>query len=165
MVRQDALAASEEALALARDLGAADPKKHHPLLARSLRIHANALYQNGQLAQALECAREAAETARTPKGEWARALVNEAHILSAMGAFRETIDVAEIAISALIDLAADQPLDFAQPLADAFNSRNIAFHNLGKFEQALEAATQAVDHMRTLMTLRPDIFAPVFSGS
>jgi tetratricopeptide (TPR) repeat protein len=171
--REDALAASEEAVTLNRDLAAARPDAFRPDLAMSLNnlsIRLNAL---GRREDALAAIEEAVTlyrdlAAARPdafRPDLAMALTNLSGCLDELGRREDALAASEEAVTLNRDLAAARPDAFRPDLAGSLNNLSGCLDGLGRREDALAAIEEAVTIRRDLAAARPDAFRPVLAGS
>ena len=142
---RETLAAEEEALALYRDLAAANPA-HQPALASALNSYGISLTDLGRHRDALAAEEEAlalyrdlaaANPAHQPA--LARALNNYGDSLTDLGRHRDALAAEEEALALYRDLAAANPAH--QPaLASALNSYGVSLRDLGRHRDALAAS-------------------------
>ena len=157
---RDALAAKEEALALYRDLAAANPA-HQPSLAGALNSYGTSLRDLGRHRDALAAEEEAlalyrdlaaANPAHQPS--LANALNSYGASLRDLGRHREALAAEEEALALYRDLAAANPAH--QPdLARALNNYGISLRDLGRHRDALAALEEALALCRDLAAANP----------
>jgi tetratricopeptide (TPR) repeat protein len=162
----DACAASDRAVAIARELAADQPETFRPLLAGMLRNHSATLEWAGSIRDALLAALEAREIAvelahgnPTFHRLLADVSMNLSVLLGAAG-FREgALEELDRAIYTYRFLADAHP-DWARPsLAGALLNRAPMLLDLGRPEEAVDAADEGLCIYRTLADERPDAFA------
>jgi tetratricopeptide (TPR) repeat protein len=166
--REEALAASEEAVGLHRRLAAERPDAFRPDLARSLNSLGNRLDALGRRQEALDATDEAVAIRRSLAAEQpdafrpdlAKSLHNLGIRLDALGRRVEALDATEEAVGLYRSLAAEQPNAFRADLASSLNNLGIRLNALGRREEALAATEEAVSIRRSLAANRPDAFRP-----
>jgi len=157
---QEALAAEEEALALCRDLAAANPA-HQPRLADALNGYGNSLAALGRHQEALAAEEEAlalcrdlaaANPAHQPR--LADALNSYGNSLAALGRHQEALAAEEEALALCRDLAAANPAH--QPrLARVLNGYAASLRDLRRHQEALAAEEEALALCRDLAAANP----------
>ena len=157
---REALAAKEEALALRRDLAAANPA-HQPDLANTLNSYGVSLRDLGWYREALAADDEAlalwrglaaANPAHQP--DLANTLNNYGASLTGLGRHREALAADDEALALWRDLAAANPAH--QPdLARALNSYGASLRDLGRQREALAAFEEALALYRDLAAANP----------
>ncbi len=170
--REDALAASKEAVALYRQLAAARPDAFRPGLATSLNNLSNRLSDIGHREDALAAGEEAvairrALAAARPdafRPDLAMSLNNLSKRLSRLGRREDALAAGEEAVAIRRALAATRPDAFRPDLAGSLNNLSVCLSNLGRREDALATIEEAVTLYRELAAVRPDAFRPRLAG-
>jgi len=178
--RDDALAATEEAVHLYRSLL---PITAEPLegptdilsgLAQSLNTLGQALSDLGRRQEAVSATEEAVRhfrtLAATEPGTFLPELAKSLNSLgNRLGADRDGRDDALTATAEAVEyyysLHADRPEAYRAGLATALNDLGIRFSDLGKWEDALDFTQQAVEHYRALVAACPDALLPDLTTS
>ncbi|MFE9776346.1 tetratricopeptide repeat protein [Streptomyces sp. NPDC005931] len=153
-----ALAATDAALVLLRDLTAARPATWQPTLAAALNRAALLWAKMGRRQQALEASLESVTLYRqaveaNPAAyqlELAGVLTNLGRDLAAVGRDAEALDVALEAVALRRDLAAHEPLAHEPALAAALTNLCSRLERAGRRQEALDAAQEAVSLLRPL---------------
>ncbi|MGD0764155.1 MAG: tetratricopeptide repeat protein [Roseiarcus sp.] len=166
--REDALAATQEAVEILRRLAADRPDAFLPDLAASLNNLGHRLWELGRREEALAAASEATEIYRRLAADRPGAfLPNLAKSLNTLGAALCELGRREDALVAAreatdIDrrLAADRPDAFLPDLTTSLNNFGGMLSELGRREEALAAAREATEIDRRLAADRPDAFLP-----
>jgi tetratricopeptide (TPR) repeat protein len=182
--REDALAASEEAVTIYRELARDRPHWYavrrrltqHTLrgdLARSLNNLAADLGELGRREEELTAIQEAVgilrELARarpnTFRPDLARSLNNLMHGLGDLGRREEALAAIEEAVAIYQELAAARPDAFRPDLALSLSNLSLALGRRGRRKEALAAGEEAVGIYRELAAARPDAFRPDLARS
>jgi tetratricopeptide (TPR) repeat protein len=171
--REEALAASQEAVELYRRLAQTRPDAFLPDLASSvgsLGPHFSAL---GRREEALAASQEAVELYRRlaqarPDAflpDLGMSLSNLGNCFSALGRREEALGASQEAVELYRCLAQPRPDAFLPDLGMSLNNLGHRFSALGRQEEALAASQEAVDIRRRLAQVRPDAFLPDLAGS
>ena len=171
--REDALAASEEAVTIFRELAAARPDAFRPGLATSLTSLSDQLRELGREEDALTASEEAVsihrELAAARPGAFrpglARSLANLSIWLSDLGLREDALAAVEEAVSIRRELAAARPGAFRPDLASSLNDLSLRLADLGQREDALAAVEEGTGTYRELAAARPDAFRPDLAWS
>jgi tetratricopeptide (TPR) repeat protein len=166
--REEALAATQEAADLYRDLARANPQAFLPYLATSLNNLGRDLSALGQREEALRATQEAVEIRRqlaqeNPQAflpDLATSLNNLGLMLSALGWREEALAATQEAVEHYHKLARQNPPAFLPDLAMSLNNLGRALSALGRREEALAATQEAVDLYRGLARANPQAFLP-----
>ena len=166
--REEALAASEQAVDLYRDLADTRPDAFRPNLAMSLNNLANRLSDLGRREEALAAIEQAVAIRRALadtrpdafRPDLAGSLNNLANRLSDLGRREEALAAIEQAVALYRTLADAKPDAFRPDLAMSLNNLSGHSSGLGRREEALAASEQAVALYRDLADTRPDAFRP-----
>jgi tetratricopeptide (TPR) repeat protein len=157
---REALAAAEEALALYRDLAAANPA-HRPGVANALTGRGVSLRDLGQHREALAAAEEALALYRnlaaanpSHQPDLANALTAHGASLQDLGRYQEALAALEQALALYRDLAAANPA-YQPGLANALNNYGTSLTDLGQHREALAAAEEALALYRDLAAANP----------
>ena len=162
----EALAATEEAVALYRELASAWPDAFRPELAMALNNLGNWLAALGRREHALNVAKESVALYRELPAarpdaisrEFAMALDNLSLRLNALGRRADALAAAEEAVAIYRELAAARPEAFRHDLSRALNHLGNWLSNLDRHEDALAVTEEAVELKRELAAARPDAF-------
>jgi tetratricopeptide (TPR) repeat protein len=168
-----ALAAAEEAVAIRRELAAAQPDAFLPGLAMSLSTQSNRLGGLGRRDEALAAVEEAVAIRRRLViaqdhlflPDLAASLNNQSNRLSDVGRREEALAAIEEAVGIYRRLAAAQADVFLPDLAMSLNNQSRHLGGLGRREESLAAALEAVAIRRELAAERPDAFLPDLARS
>ena len=165
--REDALAASEEATGIRRELAEALGDAFRPDLARSLHNLAYRLGKLGRREDALAASEEATAIYRELafRPGLARSLNNLAYRLADLGRREDALAASEEATGILRELAAALPDAFRPDLARSLHNLAYRLGKLGRREDALAASEEAVGIRRELAAARPDAFRPDLAAS
>jgi len=165
-----ALAAIEEAVALYRELAAAEPARYTPDLADSLTNLRASLRDLGEHRRALAAIEEAvalyrelaaAEPARyTP--DLADSLSSVGASLSDLGEHRRALAAIEEAVALLRE---PEPARYTPDLARSLNNLGAILSNLGEHRRALAAKEEAVALYRELAAAEPARYTPDLARS
>jgi tetratricopeptide (TPR) repeat protein len=166
--REEALGASQEAVAICRRLAETRPEAFLPDLATGLNnlgLHLSDLRRReealGASQEAVAIRRRLAETrpdAFLP--DLAGSLSNLGIHLSELGRREEALGASQEAIAIRRRLAETRPDAFLPDLAGSLNNISADLSNLGRHEEALGASQEAVAIRRRLAETRPDAFLP-----
>ncbi len=170
---EDALAASEEAVQIRRDLYRKSPDVFAEVLASSLN-NLGIRYSNlKRLEDALAASEEAVQILRDPYRKspdvFAEVLASSLNNLgiwySNLKRLEDALAASEEAVQILRDLYRKNPDVFAEDLAQSLNNLGIWYSNLKRLEDALAASEEAVQILRDLYRKSPDVFAEVLATS
>jgi Trypsin-like peptidase domain/Tetratricopeptide repeat len=171
--REDALAASEEAVTIGRELAAARPDAFRPDLAASLNNLSADMADLDRVEDALATIEEATGIYRELAGarpdafrpDLARSLNNLAVRLAALGRREDALAAIEEATGIYRELAAARPDAFRPDLAASLNNLAARLAGLDRVEDALAVIEEAVTIRRELAGARPDAFRPDLARS
>lgn len=171
--RQEAFAATDEAVRVYRELGTQRPGAFRADLARSLTNLGVRLAELGRPREALAAAEEALASYRALANErpgafrpaLAASLNNLGNRLAELGRREEALSAANEAVELCRALAKDRPELFRADLARSLTNLGHRLAELGRLEEALSAAKEAVGLCRALASERPDAFRPLLAGS
>ena len=171
--REQALAASEEAVDKYRALAQSRPTAFLPDLARSVNGLSNRLAELGRREQALAVIEEAVAIRRAlaqanPDAylrDLATSLNNLSLRLAALGRREHALAAIKEAVDSYRTLGQAHPDAVLPDLAMSMNTLSNRLADLDRTEQALAAIEEAVDSYRTLAEARPDAFLPDLAGS
>jgi TIR domain/Tetratricopeptide repeat len=170
--REEALAASQEAVDIYRRLAETRPDTFLPDLAKSLNNLGRDLFNLGHRDKALAASQAAVdiyrrlvETRPDFLPDLATSLNNFGNGLSNLGRHEEALAAAQEAVDIRRRLAETRPDAFLPDLATSLNNFGNGLSNLGRHEEALAAAQEAVDIRRRLAETRPDAFLPRLATS
>jgi len=166
--REEALAATQEAVDIRRRLAQTRPDAFLPALATSLNNLGGDLSNVGRREEALAATQEAVDIDRRlaqtrPDAflpDLAMSLNNLGNGLSNLGRREEALAATQEAVDIRTRLAQTRPDAFLPDLASSLNNLGNGLFNLGRREEALAAAQEAVDIRRRLAQTRPDAFLP-----
>jgi tetratricopeptide (TPR) repeat protein len=170
---EEALAASEEAVASYRRLDAAQPDAFLPHLAGSLNNLSVDLSGLGRREAALAAIEEAVAIRRRLAAarpdaflpDLASSLNNLSADLADLGRREAALAASEEAVAVRRSLAAARPDEFLPVLAPSLNNLSNRLGDLGRREAALAAIEEAVASYRHLAAARPDAFLPYLALS
>jgi Tetratricopeptide repeat/Anaphase-promoting complex subunit 5 len=170
---EDALAASQEAVTIRRELVSAHPDAFRPDLATSLNNQSNRLGKLGRREEALAAIQEAAGVYRELAAarpdafhpDLAASLNNLSLCLAGLGRREEALAASQEAVIIRRELAGARPGAFHPDLATSLNNLSLWLADLGRREEALAAAEEAAGVYRELAAARPDAFRPDLAGS
>ena len=170
---EEALAQSEEAVQIRRQLALQRPDAFLPDLAGSLNNLANMLSDVGRREEALVHAEEAVQIYRQLAQQLpgaflpnlAGSLNNLANMLSAVGLRDEALARVQEAVQIRRQLAQQLPDAFLPSLAGSLNNLAHMFGAVGRGEEALAHAKEAVQIYRQLAQQRRDAFLPDLAAS
>jgi tetratricopeptide (TPR) repeat protein len=166
--RDDALAASEEATAIWRELAGKAPDAYRPALASALNNLAIRLSEVGQRQEALAPTQEGTDlyrelAAKTPdpyRADLASALNNLANHLGEIGQRQEALAPIQEAVAIQRELATSAPDTYRPALASALTNLAIRLSKVGQRQDALVPAQEATELYRELATIAPDTYRP-----
>jgi tetratricopeptide (TPR) repeat protein len=164
--RNEALAASKEAVAIYLELWAQNRNAFLPDLAWSLNSLGGVLSSMGRHEQALTASVEAAKIFRGLAARNRNAFLHDlawSHTsrgmtLSNLGRHEEALMASKEAVESFRALAAKNRDAFLGELADSLNRLGIRLSNLGRHEEALMASKEAVESFRALAAKNRDTF-------
>jgi tetratricopeptide (TPR) repeat protein len=170
---EEALAASQEAVAIYRRLAETRPDSFLPDLASSLNNVSWALSHLGRREEALAANQEAVAIDRRlaeirpdaflPDLAWS--LNNLGRDLYNLGRREEALAASQEAVAVYQRLAETRPDAFLPGLAGSVHNLGIWLSHLGRREEALAASQEAVAIRRRLAETRPDAFLPYLARS
>ncbi len=168
-----ALAASEEAVALYRDLARAEPARYTPNLANSLQNLGIDLRDVGEGRRALAVTEEAValrrDLARAEPARYTPDLANSLQSLGVdlrdVGEGRRALAVTEEAVTLYRDLARAEPARYSPDLASSLQSLGVQLGELGERRRALALAEEAVTLRRDLARAEPARYTPNLASS
>ncbi len=171
--REEALAATKEAVEIRRELARKNPDAFLPYLAGSLNNLGSDLSDLGRREEALAATEEAVEKYRqlarkNPDAflpDLAMSLNNLGAMLSGLGRREEALAATREAVEKYRQLARKNPDAFLPDLAMSLNNLGNRLSDLGRREEALEATEEAVEKYRQLARKNPDAFLPDLAGS
>ncbi|WP_433342596.1 hypothetical protein [Micromonospora sp. CA-111912] len=171
--RAEALAASEEAVNLRRELAATDRDAHLSDLATSVNNHAVRLAEAGRRTEALTASeegihlyRELAATNRyTHLSDLAMSVNNHAVQLAEAGRRTEALTASEEAVNLCRELAATDRDAHLPNLAMAVNNHTVRLAEAGRRTEALTASEEAVNLCRELAATNRDAHLPKLATS
>jgi Tetratricopeptide repeat len=182
--REEALAASEEAAGIYRELAAARLPWYalrrrlmqltvRTDLARSLNNLALRLGDLGRREEALAASEEAVTIRRELaaarpdafRPDLAGSLTNLSVDLGELGRWEEALAASQEAAGTYRELAAARPDAFRPALAGSLNNLSVRLAGLGRLEEALAASEEAAGIRRELAAARPDAFRPDLAAS
>ena len=169
----DALPVTEEAVAIRRDLAAANPARYRPDLAASLSNLGVRFSELGRPADALPVTEEAVAIRRdlaaaNPalyRSDLARSLSNLGVSFSELGRPADALPAEQEAVAIRRDLAAANPARYRPDLADSLSNLAIRFSELGRPADALPVTEEAVAIHRDLAAANPDRYRPDLADS
>ena len=165
---EDALAASDEAVKLYRQLVAANRTDGLRGLSSALHLHSQSLIELGRRRQAVgpseeavQLNRELAETNPEILGPGlAEALRNLGEIYASIGRKEEALQAVVDATARFETLATENPEKFLPALPGVLNSLSNRHIEMGHRKEALDATSKAVDIERTLVAGNRDAYLP-----
>jgi tetratricopeptide (TPR) repeat protein len=166
--REEALAATQEAVDIYRGLAQVNPQVFLPYLATSLNNLGSDLSALGRREEALAATQEAVDIYRAlacanPQAflpDLATSLNNLGAMLSALGRREEALAATQEAVEIRRQLAGQNPQAFLPDLAMSLNNLGNRLSALGRREEALKATREAVDIRRQLAQQNPQAFLP-----
>ncbi len=164
--REEALQATQEAVAVSRELAARRPDAFLPDLATSLNNLGSDLSALGRREEALQATQEAVAVyrelaARRPDAflpDFARSLNNLGAMLSELGRREEALQATQEAVAVYRELAVRRPDAFLPHLATSLNNLGSDLSDLGRREEALQAAEEAVRTLSPFYLRHPAAF-------
>jgi tetratricopeptide (TPR) repeat protein len=171
--REEALAASQEAVAIYRRLVETRPEAFLPYLAASLNNLGQDLSDLGRREEALAVSQEAVAITRHLAETWPDAFLpdlagrlnNLGKVLSDLGRREGALAASQEAVAVYQGLAETHPDEFLHDLAATLTNLGQNLSNLGRREGALAASQQAVAIYRRLAETRSDAFLPGLATS
>jgi len=171
--REGAYDATQEAVAIRRDLAQSRPDTFRSDLAMSLNNLGNILSDLGDREGARDAAQEAVDiyrdlAASRPdafRPNLALSLNNLGASLSDLGDHEGSRDAAQESVAIYRDLAASRPDAFQPALAGSLNNLCGELSALGEHKEARDAAQESVATYRDLAAFRPDAFLPNLANS
>ena len=165
--REEALAASEEAVGLYRSLAAARPDAFTPYLALALNTLSNRLYALGRHEAALTASQKAVELYRTLAAArpnaftpyLASSLNNLSVFLSDLGRREEALAASDEAVAIRRALAAARPDAFTPGLARSLSVLADVLEANGNLPAAIERDQQAISALSPFFLALPPAFA------
>ena len=166
--REEALAATQEAVDIYRGLAQVNPQVFLPDLATSLNNLGNRLSDLGRREKALTATQEAVDIYRAlaranPQAflpDLAMSLNNLGRALSALGRREKALTATQEAVKLYRQLAQQNPPAFRPNLAMSLNNLGNVLSELGRREKALTATQEAVDIYRDLARANSQAFLP-----
>ena len=164
----DALPATEQAVALYRDLVSVNPGRYRPDLAGSLANLGIGLSEIGCSAEALAVTQEALALYRDLAGEnpdryrseLAATLANLGTRFSEVGCHADGLSVTQDATSLLHKLAEIDPDRYQPELAATLTNLGTRFSDVGRHAEALIVTQEAARLYRNLASVNPDRYRP-----
>ena len=171
--REDARAATQEAVDIYRRLAAGSPTAYAPHLANALDNLGGRLGDLGRPEEALAATREAVAIRRRLAAEspadylpsLAGALSNYGNKLSEFGRLQDALAPTLEALEIRRRLAAERPDAFLSDVAISLTNLGNRLRELARPEEALAPAQEAVDIYRGLAVDGPDAFLPDFASA
>ena len=171
--REEALAATQEAVDLCRALAEARPDAFRPALARSLHNLGAHLAALGRYDEALAATQEAVDLYRAlaearpdaVRPDLARSLTSLGNCLAALGRYDEAQAATQEAVAIRCALAEARPDAVRPDLAGSLHNLGNCLAALGRYDEALAATQEAVAIRRALAEARPDAVRPDLATS
>jgi tetratricopeptide (TPR) repeat protein len=171
--REEALAATQEAVDIYRGLAQVNPQVFLPYLATSLNNLGSDLSALGRREEALAATQEAVDIYRAlaranPQAflpDLATSLNNLGNRLSDLGRREEALKATQESVDIRRKLAEQNRQAFLPDLAMSLNNLGRALSALGRREEALTATQKAVKIYRQLAEQNPQAFLPDLAGS
>ncbi|WP_261993275.1 tetratricopeptide repeat protein [Streptomyces sp. 3211.6] len=165
---EEALAISDESMAIYFGLATSPPYTHLPDLAASLSNHAVHLEALGRMEDALVVIKEAVTIHRNLVAtrpdlylpDLARSLQNLGSQLRDVRELEEAITASQEAVMLYRSLSSTHPDLFLPALAGVLSNLGTQLGDVGRTDEALAAANEAVALHRDLATRRPDTYLP-----
>jgi tetratricopeptide (TPR) repeat protein len=169
----EALPAEQEAVAIYRELAAANPDRYRPDLAQSLDNLGVTFSALGRPAEALPVTEEAAAIYRELAAAYpdryrpylAQSLSNLGVTFSDLGRPAEALPVTEEAVAIRRELAAANPDRYRPDLAQSLSNLGLWSSDLGRPAEALPVTEEAVAIYRELAAAHPDRYRPFLAQS
>jgi tetratricopeptide (TPR) repeat protein len=166
--REEALASSEEAVTIFRQLAQSDPDAHLPGLAKSLNDLGTRLLQLGRREEALAPSEEAVtifrQLAQSDPVTYLSGLAASLNVLgvllSELGRREDALPPTARAAHFRRLMAMANPGDYLPDLATSLNNLGARLAELGRCEEALGPCQEAVDLYRDLAQINPAGFLP-----
>ncbi|KAF8594481.1 hypothetical protein BDV93DRAFT_515736 [Ceratobasidium sp. AG-I] len=163
----EALAATQEAVQLYRELVRDRPTVFAPGLAQALTNLSADLFSLGCHEDALAAAQEGIQLYRelvknTPAvfaPKLAQAFTNRSLSLSSLGRHKDALAAAQEGIQLYRELVKNNPAVFAPKITQALSNLSVCLTSLGRHEDALAAAQEAIQLYRELVKNSPVVFA------
>ena len=164
----EALNAEQEAVAVYRELAAADPERYRTDLAAILNSLGKRFSQLGRPVEALTAVEEAAAIRRDLaaadpdlyRPELAATLNNLSVRFSELGRLAEALAAAQEAVAIRRELASASPERYRPDLATSLSNLGISLSQLGHPAEALPVMEEAVTVYRALAAASPDRYRP-----
>ena len=171
--REDALAPTEKAVRIHRELAAANPATYRPDLAAALNNLGYRLDAVGRREDALAQTEEAAQLYRelaaadpvAYRPGLATTLNNLGNALSGVGRREDALALTEEATQLYRELAAVNPAAHRPDLAIALNNLGVRLDAVGRREDALVPTEEAAQLYRELAAVNPAAYRPGFAGA
>jgi tetratricopeptide (TPR) repeat protein len=171
--RDEALAASEQALQLFEHLAEAQPERYLPEVARTLLNHSNQLQAIGRAREAVFAAARSTEIREklvqahpeTYLADYARSLKVLAARFSQFGGHEAALEPIEASVRNWRLLVERRGDAFLPEYADALNSLSVILGDLDRPAEALEPIALAVDIRRRLTESHPDAYRDLLATS
>jgi len=169
----EALPATEEAVAVYRELAAANPDRYRPELALSLANLGVRFSELGRPVEALPVTEEAVGVYRELaaadpdrfRPELAGSLANVGVHFWELGRPADALSATEEAVAVYRELAAANPDEYRLDLAGSLSNLGTHFSALGRLAEALDAEQEAVAVYRELAAANPDRYRPDLARS
>ncbi len=167
--REEALAATEEAVAIQRELAQANPQAFLPYLATSLNNLGAMLSNLGRREEALAATQEAVDIRRklaqaNPQAflpYLATSLNNLGRDLSALGRREEALAATQEGANIYRQLAQAHPQAFLPDLARSLGAHGSVLMGLGRPAEAAAAFAEGLRHILPFSRAHPQAFAPL----
>lgn len=181
--REEALAASSEAVTILRELAPKRPKKYLPALATALDAFASDLSDLGQYEESLAASQEAVKLGRRLEkirstrlrryelwrklaaerpDAFTRSLAGSLDALSSLrsheGGHEDALAMAEEVVALLRPLAISRPHVYLEDLAVAFHNLANRLDSVGRSQESLATSEEAIRIRRELYEQHPDAF-------
>jgi tetratricopeptide (TPR) repeat protein len=168
---EEAVAATDEAVRLYRQLAVSNPAFEAPL-AEQLTNLGSFLSQIGRREEALAAATEAVKVSRrvttvnpSSATNLVSALTNLSNALAGIGRRDEALTASEEAVDVCRRLAKVSPDAVASDFAKALNNMSVDLSDLGRYEEALSATVEAIEILRRLVAAAPERFEADLAGA
>ena len=169
----EALPATEEAVAIRRELAEANPDRYRPDLAASLTNLGITFSELGRPAEALSVEQEAVAiyddlAEANPdryRPDLAASLTNLGVRFSELGRLADALPVTEEAVAIRRELAEANPDRYRPDLARSLTNLGVRFSELGRLADALPVTEEAVAIRRELAEANPDRYRPDLAAS
>ena len=164
----EALNAEQEAVAVYRELAAANPERYRTDLAATLNNLGKRFSQLGRPAEALPAVEEAAAIRRELaaadpdlyRPDLAATLNNLSVTLSELGRLAQALAAAQEAVAIRRELTAASPDRYRPDLATSLSNLGISLSELGRPAEALPVTEETVTVYRVLAAASPDRYRP-----